>query len=219
MPPATMAEAVKHITDVGYKEGEDAYRDACEFLVDHRGELTQQVYIDLPGGLSGNTDPAWTKVKDESEARCGCGNERVILPENPRIKFEPSPNGPQVMNAEKPVVYLKPKGGTKASTYCTLTFHPDERCLEYMMEPFAPLVFTPDIFSRPGWKLDDLVEPVSRHRDDNPLVIKHSKYKMPICALNAVDNGSTPSVTITPDKDVELLTEKEPDSDHACSGE
>lgn len=209
----TVAEAIQYITGVGYREGEDAYRDACEFLTDHCDELTQHVYIDLPGGLSGNSDPAWTKVKEGSEERCDCGNERVILPGNPRKTFEPSPDGPHVMNRAHPVVYLKPRRGTKASTYCKLTLHSDELCLEYLLEPFAPLVFSMGIFTRPGWMLENLVDPIRRH--NGCLVVSHSKYKMPICALNAVD-GDEPSVTLTPDKDVEFLTEEEPDSDHTC---
>lgn len=222
MPPTTLAEAVRQITDVGYQEGEDMYRAACEFLVDHRNELSQQVHIALPGGLSGNGDPVWVKVKDGSSERCSCGNERVILPGNPRTEFDPSPAGPHVMNAKNPVAYLKPRRGTKASTYFKLELLPDADgkgpAMSFIDEPFAPFVFSMSIFSTQGFTLGQLAEAIQKN-NGKPPVLMHGKTKMPVFGINAVSLEGKVSLTITPDKDVELLMEEEPDNDHTCSSE
>src|SRR3989338_7999963 len=146
-------QVVKNID--GQPFDETLYLEACEYLVENRNSLTHRIYINLPGGLSGNTDPRWNKVKEGSDERCGCGNERVVLPGNQRTTFEVSESGAVIVSPEN-AVYLKPVGGDKASTYMKLWV--EDGALAFMSDPFAPLVLTLDIFSNKGYKLDMLAE-------------------------------------------------------------
>ena len=178
---------------------EAQYLAACEYLVQNRNSLTYPIYINLPGGLTSNTDSRWDGIKAGSEERCGCGNERVIKPGNPRTVYEPSSLG-FVVVSQGHNVYLKPVGGDKESTYMKLWIQ--EGALAYMDLPFAPFVMTMDLFSTPAFKLDMLAEVLPEQT--KPPVMYRGKEKTPVFAISAVDAVSQ-SVTITPDKGVETF--------------
>lgn len=91
---------------------ETKYREALEFLIDHRSELKSRLFVLLPGGLTSNTDPTWDKVRQNTDSRCGCGNERVLLPINVRETFEA---GEPMTLGYKDKIHVRPKGSDKES--------------------------------------------------------------------------------------------------------
>lgn len=178
---------------------EEKYRKACEYLVDHSSELPCQVFIEIPGGLSGNQNTDWDNVRAGSTERCDCGNERVIIPSNPRTEYEPSTSGKIVVNGQEGI-YLKPIGGDKASTYFKLWIQ--DGALAFMPGPFAPLVFSMDLFVTKGYKLDMLAELLPTEPEPPIMITTVGKHKIPVFAINSVDLESE-SVTLTPDANVE----------------
>ena len=76
-----------------------------------------------------------------------------------------------------------------------------EGALAYMDLPFAPLVMTMDLFSTPAFKLDRLAEVLPKQ--SKPPVMRMGN-KTPVFAINSVDL-SAQSVTITPDRGVEIF--------------
>lgn len=91
---------------------ETAYREAVEYLIDHRAELKSRVFVLLPGGFTSNTDPTWDKVRQNTTSRCGCGNERTLMPLSVREKYEP---GDTVKIGYKDQIHVRPKGSDKES--------------------------------------------------------------------------------------------------------
>ncbi len=209
---ANLDEAVKTV-QAGLGVGEETYRIACEYVVEHRDLLTFPLYIDLPGGMGGNSDRAWEKVKAGSDERCGCGNERVIHPGNPRQEFEASESGPIVLSAEKPL-YVKPIGGDKASTYVQLSV--EQGAIIPLNNPFAPFVLTPDIFTKQGYELKKLADAF----EGNPgkKAILYTSKKVPVLAITAIDLVAE-TITISLDKANEVFDpEKWNDSGkHNCN--
>ncbi len=190
---------------------EDEYRLACEYLVDHRQDLQQRVFICLPGGISGNPWKVWEAVKAGSQERCSCGNERVIIPLNPRTEYEAAPE--QSIVSRMHPVYLKPKGGDKTSAYIRLDIK--QYALTFTQDPFAPFILTPDFFSTKGWKLEQLADVLPGQPKPPVFIRKFADTPTPIFAINAVDLALG-TVTITPDAAVEAF---DPDklSDHSCA--
>jgi hypothetical protein len=186
------------------------YRLACEYLIDHRDELQQRIFIILPGGLGGNSDSEWEAVKSGSDERCSCGNERVITPLNPRTEFEAA-SVQLVIKPGKPV-YLKPVGGDKISAYLCLEIKGE--ALTFFEDPFAPLVLTMDLFGTKGYELQQLADVLPGQ--PKPPVFKRvlGGTPVPIFAINAVDVGSN-TVTITLDSAVEAFNPEEM-TGHAC---
>ena len=207
-----LEEALKTVKEGCNGKGfdEDSYLSACEYLVDHKDELTQRVYIQLPGGLGGNYDTQWNHIKQNSESRCSCGNERVILPRNPRTKYEPSDLGEIVVSLSNEV-YLKPVGGDKESTYIKLWIKGD--MLAFLQEPFAPLVVSMDMFSIKGFGLKQLEDVLSKNTEKP--VLKMGKENVSVFAINKVDTKAK-TVTITPDKAVELYSPETDKDTHEC---
>lgn len=183
---------------------EEQYRTACETVIDHIMELTERVYIDLPGGLSGNADPVWNKVRANSGERCSCGNERVIKPGNPRKIYEPSEAETVVVSPDNKVT-VRPIGGDKSSAYVELSIV--REMLAFLDEPCAPLVLTPDIFSIKGSDLSDLAKVISEHTER---LILFTYDGIPVLAVSAVDLENR-TVTVTLDRSVEVFDpDKEP---------
>lgn len=91
---------------------ETAYREAVEYLIDHRAELKSRVFVLIPGGMTSNTDPTWDKVRQNTASRCGCGNERTLLPLHVREKYEP---GETLKVGYKAQIHVRPKGSDKES--------------------------------------------------------------------------------------------------------
>lgn len=77
------------------RRDEKALLEACIYLIEHRDALPYRIFIDLPGGMSGNADPKWERVKSLTESRCNCGNERTIMPLNPRTEYARSETPPK----------------------------------------------------------------------------------------------------------------------------
>lgn len=156
-------------------------------VVEHASELPCQVFINLPGGLSGNKNPDWNKV--------------VIVPSNPRTEYQPSASG-QVVVSGKDGVYLKPVGGDKASAYFKLWI--EDGGLAFMGNPLAPLVFSMDIFSTKGYALDKLAEVLPKQTKPPVMIKPIGDHKIPVFAINSVDVGSQ-TATITLDANVEVF--------------
>ncbi len=190
---------------------EGRYLNECEYIIEHRADLPFRVFVQLPGGLTSNRQLKWDTVKAGSDERCGCGNERVILPGNPRMEYEPSEAGSVVVSVVHKV-YLKPVGGDKASTY--VQFSIEGQGLAFLLEPLAPLVLTPDIFSVQGFPFDQLAKALKKERT-KPLALFFGKEKTPVCAITAVDLEAQ-TVTITPDRAVEAFDPDSTPDGHVC---
>jgi len=173
-----------------------AYREALEYLVEHRDELKYRVFIVLPGGLGGNSDPVWDKVKNGSDERCSCGNERTIMPSNPRTVYEA---GTKVTLKRGDRVYLRPIGGDRESAY--VRFENDDEALTFILDPCAPLVFSMDLFSTQGWRLEKLAGIAG---PEAILNFVKNNVKTPIARFDSVDLAAG-TVTIELDKDIETF--------------
>lgn len=182
---------------------EQAYLEACTYLAEHRDDLPYRVFIDLPGGLSGNSDPRWARVKELTEERCSCGNERTILPGKPRAEYVRSEAQPVVVTKGQ-TVYLKPVGGDKASTYISLDIEdtPQGPAFTFHADPFGPLLLSADMFSSKGYMLAQLAEVLPKQ--DKPAVMVGGKQKTPLFAIDSADPVAG-TMTIALDKDVEVF--------------
>lgn len=182
---------------------EQAYLDACTYLAEHRDQLPYRVFIDLPGGLSGNSDPRWARVKELTAERCSCGNERTILPLNPRVEYVRSEAATLVV-AKGAKVYLKPLGGDKASTYMELEIidTPKGPAITFQSDPFGPLLLSMDMFSTQGFMLSQLAEVLPKQTQ--PAVMFNGNPKTPLFAIDAADPVAG-TLTIALDKDVETF--------------
>jgi hypothetical protein len=190
----------------------DEYREACETLIANRDKLTYGVFICLPGGLGGNSDPAWQRVKDGSVERCRCGNERVIEPLNVREEFI-AKDGGEVTISETNRVHLKPVGGDKASTYIRLWI--ESGSLAFMDRPFGPLMISASLFKTPCYQLDKLAEAMAKSTGQAIMRCppNSSGKAAPMFAIKCVD-AKAKTVTIILDRDVELQDPDEPN--HEC---
>ncbi len=174
----------------------NAYRQALEYLVDHRDQLKYRVFIVLPGGLDGNSSSEWDKVKAGSDERCSCGNERVILPANPRTTYEA---GIKISLKPGDKVCLRPIGGDRESAYVSFENNAQDRSLTFILDPCAPFVLTLDIFNTKGWLLDKLAGIAGPKAILT--FVKHD-VQTPIARFDAVDL-TTGTVTIELDRDIE----------------
>lgn len=213
----SLQEALDRVIQRGLQDGTTEYLEACACLVDHREQLSQRVYILLPGDFSFDLGPLLQKIKEGSEARCDCGDERVIYPLHLREEFQKNDEQPFfILDAAHPTCYLKPVGSFKAATYCKLTLDAEAQAIEIVNDPFAPAVMSADLFQRKGFLLSQL-QPALAKQAPAPGVYVMSR--VPVVGFYNVETGSDPSVTIAPDKDVELLTEEPPNDGHVdCGG-
>lgn len=180
-----------------------AYLEACTYLAEHRDQLPYRVFIDLPGGLSGNSDQRWAKVKELTEERCSCGNERTILPLNPRTEYVRS-EAAAVVVAKDAKVYVKPLGGDKASTYLELEIidTPKGPAFTFHQDPFGPFLLSASMFSSQGYMLSQLAEVLPKQTQ--PAVMFSGKEKTPLFAIEAADPVAG-TLTIALDKDIETF--------------
>jgi len=182
----------------------ERYRALCEVIIDHRNELTHRVYINTPD----NIDPRWARVRENSDSRCGCGCDRVILPGNPRKTLEAAAGEPMVLSQDGNKVYLKSVGGDKSSTHMALWIEASdegEKMLCFTSNPFAPFVLSVSMFSTPGFKLSKLAEVLPKQT--KPPVMVSGKEETPLFAILAVDPDAG-TVTISLDRAVECLTKE-----------
>lgn len=162
------------------------YREAIEYLIDHRDELQRRVYITLP---SGRSRLAWQKVTDNSLPRCSCGNERIIMPANPRTDFDPLYT---VRIEPGNRMYLRPIGGDLQSA---AQFDYDGKALIYQLDPFAE----EKDHAVNGWQVDGLPEAVG---PGGVFALTVNGVSTPIFRINSVD-PKTGVITAELDKDID----------------
>lgn len=184
------------------------YLEACIFLVDHREELHQRVFVSLPSEDSEMGEI----VRGGSEGRCLCGHERVIIPINSRTEFEAGATS-CVITQDNPVC-LKPIGGDKASTFLRLDIEKDchgQEAVVIRHDPFAPRVITEDIIrdasgiDNNGFYLKELAQILLKEPKPPYFYIEFAGVKVPIFSFNEV-GVSASTVTITPDIAVEVFS-------------
>lgn len=184
-----------------------AYREACEVVADNLDSLPYRVFIHLPGGLNGNSDPAWRKVKARSEECCSCGNERVFEPRTMRTTFEPAQADPIVL-ARGDTLYVRPAGAPASATYVMFEVvgTAGEFALRFITDPMSGAFNFNDLFSAQGFRLGQLSDALAG-RNGEPAVfardMKHVKG-VPIVGIGAVDPEAG-TVTIILDADVETF--------------
>lgn len=202
---AQMTAALATVRNAGVTApfDEQAYLEACTYLAEHRDKLPYRVFIDLPGGLSGNSDPRWARVKELTEERCSCGNERTILPLNPRTEYVRSEAATVVVTKDAKV-YVKPVGGDKASTYLELEIidTPNGPAFTFHADPFGPMLLSIDMFRSQGYMLSKLAEVLPKQSE--PAVMFSGKAKTPLFAIESAD-AVAGTLTIALDKDVETF--------------
>lgn len=191
---------------VSDKVSPEDYRLACEYLSTHREQLSHMIFIDLPGGLSGNSDHQWEIVKKNSETRCNCGNERVIIPANMRTEYQESSER-LIISPEKKL-YLGLNGGPKSSAYIKLWT--DDDCMGFLYNPFRPNAMNA-LFPM-GVKLQAIYDMLQT--SPTKFTVHTAQGNIPIVRANKVDL-STKVITFTPDKYVVEFSEEMPD-DHEC---
>jgi hypothetical protein len=172
-----------------HNPSDPAYLAACEIIADNLDKLTYRLFINLPGGLSGNNDSAWDKVKAASQECCNCGNERVFEPHDMRHEFVPSTADPIVM-ALGDKLYIRPIGAPASATYVKFEIiETDGPALSYLADPMSTAIDFSMLFSTSGYRLADLVEPLDRQKG-KPAVfardLKHVK-NVPLVAFSSVD--------------------------------
>jgi len=175
----------------------DRYHEALEYLVDHRDQLKYRIFIVLPGGRTSNLDPSWDKVKAGSVERCDCGNERTIMPTNPRADYL---KGTMLTLKPGESAYLRPVGGDRESTYAHLTNDADLKAVTFLMNPFADFVLTLNLFDGPkGFLLTTLADAAG---PKGRLYMPQEDTRIPLLRFEAVDL-ETGIVTIELDQDIE----------------
>jgi hypothetical protein len=182
--------------------GEENYRQACEFLVDNRDKLVQDVNICLPGGLCGNRDPVWTKVKKNSESRCNCGNERIIRPKflEEKRDYVPSDSGSVVVSPGNEF-YFKTVGGDQESTYVKLYIPDSKKAIAFMQQPFGSINLN-SLMGDPAFNLEKLAASLSESKKPEILRFGDKENAIPILAINSIDLDKM-EVTVTPDETME----------------
>jgi hypothetical protein len=176
----------------------DAYREAIEFLIDNRDQLKHRIYVNLPGGFIPNKDTFWAKIKANTDERCNCGNERILVPTNVRTDFIAG-TAITIKPGEK--VYLRPVGGDRESAYVRFENDVELKALTYILDPFGPIMLSPDLFSTKGFELAQLAPQCG---PDAVLSFGQKDVKTPIGRFDAVDVQAG-TVTITLDQDVETF--------------
>lgn len=204
-------EALEYLREQ-HNPSEPDYRAACEAIADNLDQLPYRVFIHLPGGLTGNSDPAWDRVRSASEELCSCGNERVFEPHDMRHEFEPSSADPVIMTLGD-TLYIRPVGAPASAAYMKFEIiDSDGPALTYLSDPMSTSINFADLFSTRGHRLADLVEPL-RSQDTPPVLVCNLKHvkKVPLVAFSAV-NPEAGTITLILDTGVEAF---DPDSEKA----
>lgn len=201
---------VRNVTAENYDEAR--YLDACTEIVRNRAHLSSKVFIILPGSRRGNTDERWAEVKAGSTERCGCGNERMVLPLDLRETFQPSAREIVVSKDQK--IDLKPVGGDKASTYVRLWI--ESKSLAFMADPHAPFVFSMSLFLQPAYSLAKLAEVLPKQTNSLVMTKTEGEKKVPVFAIKSVDVDNE-TATLILDEAVEVGDLDDNASSHNCA--
>lgn len=195
-------EYICNLQRLGYDQ--EKYFEALTSISENLDLLPFPVYFELPGGLGGNADSKWDDIRASSVERCSCGNERMFMPETMRKEFLPSASERVINFGEK--INFKPVGGDKASTYLQIEI--TEHGMEFLPTPFAPLVLTPDMFSRKGFELEALANAVAIQKTPPVMTTTVGEFTIPLFGLKAV-NTKSKSITITKDVGIEIFTDQD----------
>lgn len=194
-----------HVAEAMRGSDNPEYRKAIGYLISHREEIPHRVFVLLPGGLRSNANPAWDAVKAGTESRCGCGNDRVLLPANIREEYR---TGSAVVLALGSVLHIRPRGGNKES--CALRAElgrlaDDEKVygLRLVVDPFGPLNMRAflDVLAPSAYSLVELVNLLPQGLFLNK---SEGSVKVPILQVTAIDLLA-PSVTLLLDQDMDLF--------------
>lgn len=190
-------EAIKLVNS--YDETEDKRLEAAEYLVNNRDKLVQRVFFSISGELHSNTDPKWDVVKANSQERCSCGNERVIIPVGLREKYQPSSISHVLGDGNE--LAFKPIGGEQESTYVHIEI--EDEAMKYVLDPYAPFILTMDIFSTKRITLSNLVTILAK---GEPVLIyfRNKELAVPVFEITSVDLQSG-TLTVVPDVAIEAF--------------
>lgn len=189
------------------------YLAACNVIADNLDRLPYRVFIHLPGGLSGNNDPAWSKVKAASEECCACGNERVFEPRDIRHEFKPSTADPIVMSLGDKL-YIRPLGAPASAAYTMFeVIDSGGLALSYLPDPMSTSINFSDLFSMQGFRLADLVEPLKQQ--EHAVFVRDLKHikQIPLVGISDV-NLEAGTVTLVLDEAIEAFDPEEETHTH-----
>jgi len=198
----TLQESIDYIRQVREEITEkdpELYRLACVTLAEGRDDLTQSVYITVPGGDRNANDPLWSTVLTGSESFCSCGTLRVIRPSKLRMEYEPSKT--EIVFSPEHKTYLRPIGGDKSTALLQLTVVGER--LTILEEPFRQV--TLDFLLWGGQTGANLTTIVSAlEAQSGVLVVTDRKTGQPIFKFTAVDMKAR-TVTVTLDRAIEAF--------------
>lgn len=195
------------------KPTDASYHAACEVIADNLDKLQYRLFIHLPGGLNGDTDPAWEKVKAASVECCSCGNERFFEPHNLRDEFVPSTADPIVM-APGRKLYIRAVGAPASSAYFLLEVVQASAgvALTVLEDPLSPSFNFEAIFSTKGFPLEALIEPLQKLQGKPAVLLKgQMQGSIPILGIASVDKDKG-TFTLILDEAVEAF---DPDTEKA----
>ena len=179
---------------------------ACNAVAQDIADLPYQIFIQLPGGMSGNQDPAWDQVRAASHETCGCGIERFFEPAEMRHEYEMSDCEPVIMHVGD-TIYLKPVGASNQSAYTRLRLDGQDGRVPgtFGSDPAVQNVFcpNPDI---PAYEIGVLAEGLIKQQ--SPILLMRnlkSIDNVPVLGITAVDLEER-TITIVPDAALEAFT-------------
>lgn len=208
---SVIQDAIDYIEGVRvqkHPKDNERYRQACVSLVEHKAELTQNVFIIVTGGEQEASHPDWGVVCANSESLCSCGTVRVIHPDNLRMQYERSSADPMVISKENPV-YLRPIGGIKTSALVKLSIKGAR--VGVLEDPFRMFLLQ-DLFSSPGADLEKIDQALKNK--SLITVVPHMGSGQPIFEFVSVDMEAN-TATIVLDKAIECFDpDAESEFDH-----
>lgn len=176
----------------------ELYRLACVTLAEDRDDLTQSVYITVPGGDRNADDPLWSAVLAGSESLCSCGTPRVIRPGKLRKEFEPSES--EIVFSFEHKTYLRPIGGDKSSALLQLTVVGER--LTILEEPFRQVTLDFLFSGQPGANLTKIAKAIET--GSKTQLVHDRKTGQPIFTFKSVDLQAR-TVTVTLDRAIEAF--------------
>ncbi len=184
-------------------------RAACEYLVERRSELKELVFVQLP--RQAREGVSWDKFRAGAIQRCRCDKDWMIKPAGIRSNYEAA-EVPVVLTSNKKV-YLKPAGADNSSAYISL-------CVESDVVTFDDLPLAPKTHEQQADKIFaalglPLLSTKSYALSDVSRVLGEGEKLIwtlglgpdapPLFELKSV-NLDNLTITIVPDKDVEVFT-------------
>lgn len=204
----TLTEALAFLHTNSGPSSDPQFLEACKTVAAHIDELPYRLFFQLPGGLSGNSDPAWDAVKAASHQTCDCGNERFFEPVDLRTDFEPADGEPVTLKVGEKI-YFKPAGSTNQSAYSMLELVAEgEHTL--LIPTSNPLVENVGallgfLLGRKGFPLSAIQDYLAKEEQPVMMCPLSSKRDVPIFKIIGVDVDAQ-TVTFIADAGVEVFT-------------